>query len=47
MANVLVVDDMVTMRRIVELAQIGVNGYIIKPFTPDTLVKVVSKILEK
>ena len=33
--------------RIVELAQIGVNGYIIKPFKPDTLVKVVSKILEK
>lgn len=34
-------------KRIEEMVKLGVNGYIIKPFKPDTLVKVVSKILEK
>jgi two-component system chemotaxis response regulator CheY len=32
--------------QIVEAAQAGVNGYIIKPFTADTLKKKLAKILE-
>lgn len=32
--------------RIMELAQIGVNGYIVKPFKPETLVKVLKKVLK-
>ena len=32
--------------RIVELAQLGVKGYVLKPFKPDTLETVVKKILQ-
>lgn len=33
--------------RIIELAQLGVRGYILKPFKPDTLVKAVTAALQK
>ena len=33
--------------RIVELAQLGVRGYILKPFKPETLTKAVTAALQK
>ena len=33
--------------RIIELAQLGVKGYILKPFKPDTLIKAVRAALQK
>lgn len=33
----LVVEDFAAMRKVMEAAQAGVNGYIVKPFTPEIL----------
>ena len=32
--------------RIEEMAKMGINGYIIKPFKPETLIKVLNRILQ-
>jgi response regulator of citrate/malate metabolism len=44
----LVVDDFSTMRRIVKnlLQELGVSGYVIKPFTAQTLSEKLGKILQ-
>ena len=33
-------------RRIEEMVKIGVNGYIVKPFKPETLVKALDKLFK-